>query len=192
MHSPVPNSRRAACDVDPMFPDRWSPRAYDPTPLAPWQIAALFEAARWAPSCRNEQPWRFRWAADPAARARVLETLTPANQEWAQHAPLLVYACCRTTFARKERPNRHASFDTGAAWMAIALQARRLGLHAHAMAGFDLAKARTLLELPEEGWDVLACIAVGRHGEPEALPEHHRQAEAPNDRKAPEEVATPL
>ena len=186
------NPRRPACDLDPMFPDRWSPRAFDPSPLAPWQVEALFEAARWAPSCMNEQPWCFRYAVTPEARARVVETLSPRNQEWAAHAPLLVYATCRTTFAKSDRPNRHAGFDTGAAWMAIALQARSLGLHAHAMAGFDLEKARALLGLPESGWDVLGCIAVGRRGDPGALPEHHQKNEAPSFRKEPAEVAQPL
>jgi nitroreductase len=175
-----------------MFPDRWSPRAFDPSPISAWQVEALFEAARWAPSCMNEQPWRFRYAVTPEARARVVDTLTPRNQEWARLAPLLAFATCRTTFSKNDRPNRHAGFDTGAAWMALALQARRLGLHAHAMAGFDLEKARALLGLPDSGWDVLCCIAVGRRGDAEALPEHHRNGEHPNDRQDPVEVALPL
>ena len=91
---------------------RRSIRRFLPDPVAEEDVRRLLEAARWAPSCMNEQPWCFRYAVTPEARARVVETLSPRNQEWAAHAPVLAYATCRTTFAKSDRPNRHAGFDT--------------------------------------------------------------------------------
>lgn len=135
MLTPVPNPRIPEADVDAVFLDRWSPRSFRPDPLRPEQIQSLFEAARWAPSASNEQPWLFVYAVTAEDRARFAEGLVEWNRRWAPSAPLLGYILARTNLLKGNKPNTTAHFDTGAAWMSLALQARRLGLHAHAMGG---------------------------------------------------------
>lgn len=183
------NSRIPAADVDSQFLDRWSPRAFADTPLSERQLAALFEAARWAPSCYNEQPWLFLFAVTAEDRARFAEALLPANQAWAPRAPLLLFVLCRRQFSHNGQDNRHAPFDAGAAWMALALQARKLGLHAHAMAGFSRQKAFEILGVPKEEYDIMAAVAVGYRDDRESLPDEVAAREQPNGRKPPGDVA---
>ena len=123
-----PNNRTPECEVDSMFTDRWSPRAFLSEPLPEHQIKSLFEAARWAPSCFNEQPWLFVYATEPEQRAKLVSALVPKNQRWAGKCPLLMFVLARKKFQQGGRDNRHAPYDAGAAWMALALQARKLGL----------------------------------------------------------------
>ena len=183
------NPRIPTVDVDSQFLDRWSPRAFDPSPLTDDQLAALFEAARWAPSCYNDQPWLFLYAVTPEDRARFAGALVPANQVWAPHAALLLFVLCRRRFRHNNQENRHARFDAGAAWMALALQARKLGLHAHAMAGFSRQKAYEILAVPPEDYDIMAAVAVGRRGDAQMLPDDVAAREQPSDRKPLSEVA---
>ena len=183
------NPRIPAVDIDSQFLDRWSPRAFAETPLTEAQLAALFEAARWSPSCYNEQPWLFLYAVTAEDRARFAGALLPANQVWAPRAPLLLFILCRRHFAHNGKENRHAPFDAGAAWLALALQARKLGLHAHAMAGFSRAKAFEILGVPAQEYDIMAAVAVGYRGDREILPEEVAARERPNDRKPAGEVA---
>lgn len=192
MNGKPANPRSADWDIDSQFLDRWSPRAFAEEPLSEREIHTLFEAARWAPSCYNEQPWVFVYAADAEGRRRLCECLVPKNQAWACRAPLLLFVLSRRRFRTGGRENRHAAFDAGAAWMALALQARRLGLYAHAMAGFRLEEACRVLGVSPEDWHVLAAVAVGRRGEPSHLPEDLRAIESPNTRKPHAEVAVPL
>jgi len=177
------NPRNPEVDIDSMFIDRWSPRAFDPTPLSENQIASLFEAARWSPSCYNEQPWLFLYAASDEDRQRFLPALVEGNQSWARNAPLLIFLLCKKYFTATGKENRHAPFDAGAAWMALALQARKLGLHAHAMAGFSREKAYAILGVPAEEYDIMAAIAVGRRAAPDILPEAVASKEHPNERR---------
>ena len=183
------NSRTPEADVDSQFVDRWSPRAFADDPLSREQLTALFEAARWAPSCSNEQPWLFIYAVTPADRARFAGALLPANQVWAPRAPLLLFVLCRRRFDHNDQDNRHAAFDAGAAWMSLALQARKLGLHAHAMAGFSRQKAYAILGVPAADYDIMAAVAVGRRADPSALPVEVAVREHPNERKPLAEVA---
>lgn len=181
--APPINPRQAAVDIDPAFVDRWSPRAFDDAPLDDAQVAALFEAARWAPSSSNEQPWVFVYARSTADRARFADLLSGGNRNWAPRAPLLIFLATRRTIARNGRVNRHAGFDAGAAWMSLALQARRLGLHAHAMGGFDQERAYVALGLDPEAHEIMVAIAVGRRAEPvDVLPEDLVERERPNGR----------
>jgi nitroreductase len=191
MAGKTPNTRTPKSEVDSMFTDRWSPRAFLSDPLPEQQIKSLFEAARWAPSCFNEQPWLFIYATDPEKRDQLVSALVPKNQRWAAKCPLLMFALARKNFGQGERENRHAPFDTGAAWFSLALQARRLGLYAHAMAGFNQDKAYEVLGVSKDEYHVMAAIAVGRKSESiDELPEDLRAMESPNTRKAPSEVAT--
>lgn len=183
------NPRVPSVDVDSQFLDRWSPRAFAATPLSDVQIESLFEAARWAPSCYNDQPWLFVYAVTAADRARFAEALVPANQVWAPQAPLLLFILCRKVFAHSGKENRHAPFDAGAAWMALALQARKLGLHAHAMAGFSREKAYEITGASHADYDIMAAVAVGYRGDIESVPEEVAAREKPNGRKPLAEVA---
>ncbi len=182
MLTPPPN-RVPQAEVAPEFVARWSPRAFRPDPLTPEQTASLFEAMRWAPSCFNEQPWRVVYgAAGEPEHARLVDLLVPANQAWAGRAPLLLILFARRNFTQNHRPNRTAAFDVGSAWMALALQAGHLGLHAHAMAGIDTTRACAELGVDPEAFEALVGVAIGVRDEPESLPEPLRAREVPSGR----------
>ncbi len=172
------------------FTARWSPRAFRATPLAPAQITALFEAARHAPSCFNDQPWHFVYATTAAARARLLPVLAESNRAWAQHAPLLGIVFARKTFGHDGKANRWGEFDTGQAAMSLALQAHLSGLESHFMGGFDEAAAYAACGMDAAGWRALAAFVVGAVGDPAALPEALRARELQRSpRKALAEAA---
>jgi nitroreductase len=184
--------RRTEADVDPMFPGRWSPRAFSPEPVDRAMLRSLFEAARWAPSSANEQPWLFVYAVSPEDRARFSEGLLEMNRAWASHAPVLVYLLTRRRVAQGAwagQPNPMASFDAGAAWMSFALQAHLRGLSAHAMGGIDRAKVASLLGVPTEEYEIIVAIAVGYRGDPAVLPEPMATRERPSERRPLGEVA---
>jgi len=172
--------------VHPFIRDRWSPRAFAPRPVDRATLGSLLEAARWAASCFNEQPWIFIVATreDGPAFERVLRCLVPSNQVWAQNAPLLMISLARTTFASTGKPNRHALHDVGAATAQLTLQAMSLGLFVHPMAGIDRDRVRAEFEPPEDV-EAVTGIAVGWLGDPESLPEKLREREmAPRERKS--------
>jgi nitroreductase len=177
-------TRHPQADVDPQFIERWSPRAFRSDPLTQAQLDSLFEAMRWSPSCFNEQPWRVVWATrgDPDHHTLV-DLLADANKVWAEKAPLLLFLFASRNFKHNGKPNRTAAFDTGSAWMALALEARRLGLHSHGMAGYDVARSYTALGVPEADYESCAAVAVGHIGDPAELPEKLREREAPTDRR---------
>jgi nitroreductase len=184
--------RATEADVDPMFPSRWSPRSFSPEPVDPAVLSQLFEAARWAPSSANEQPWLFVYAVRPEDRGRFAEGLLEMNRTWASHAPVLVYLLARRKVAQGSwagQPNPMGSFDAGAAWMSFALQAHLRGLSAHAMGGIDRAKVASLLGVPPEEYEVLVAIAVGHRGDPAVLPEPLAARERPSERRPLREVA---
>jgi nitroreductase len=173
--------------VAPMFPRRWSPRAMAGTALTEDDLRTLFEAARWAPSCFNAQPWRFAYALRDTEHWEPLFTcLTEGNQAWVRRAGALIAVITRSEYERNGKPAPTHSFDGGAAWMSIALQAAELGLVAHAMRGFDNQAVRVALSVPEV-FDLPAIIAVGHPGEIEDLTERHRERESPSSRKPLEE-----
>lgn len=176
-------SRIPDAAVDPQFLDRWSPRALRPDPLTPAQISSLLEAVRWSPSCFNEQPWRIVYGArGEPGHDTIAGLLVDANRVWAGAAPLLLVFFARRNFKKTGKPNRTAAFDTGSAWMALALEARHLGLYAHGMAGYDVARSYEALGVPESDYESIAAVAVGAHGDPADLPEKLREREAPSDR----------
>ena len=179
--------RSSETNVDRLFLDRWSPRAFDGSRLSADERDALFEAARWAPSAFNAQPWRLLYAEQGDADwDRFVGLLLPANQAWAANSSLLIVFVSETSF--KDSPSHTHSFDTGAAWMSLALQAEKLGLRAHGMAGVDFDAARRELGVPD-GFRIDAAAAVGRQADPSVLPEKYREREKPSDRKALDQVA---
>ena len=145
---------------------RFSPRAFEDRSVSRETIRTLLEAARWAPSSFNEQPWRFLVATrdDPAGFEKLLGCLVPGNQEWARKAPVLMLSVAKLTFSRNDKPNRHAHHDVGLAVSQLIVQATALGLRAHQMAGYDVDKARETYVIPE-GFEPVAVIAIGYSGE---------------------------
>jgi uncharacterized protein (DUF924 family)/nitroreductase len=157
---------------------RWSPRAFDTRSVPPETIRSLLEAARWAPSSMNEQPWHFIVARREDAEdfQRLGACLTGDNQKWAPQAPVLLLSVARSSFVRNERPNRHALHDVGLAVGQLLAQATSLGLVAHQMGGFDPQRARESLRIPA-GFEPVAAIAIGYPGDPKQLDDALRERE---------------
>ncbi len=157
---------------------RWSPRAFDERLVAPDTLRTLFEAARWAPSSSNEQPWRFIVATKDHETDwnRLFDCLAEGNQKWVVLAPVLILSVASMNFEDDGKPNRHALHDTGLATENLVLQATASGLVAHQMAGFDLEKARADLLIPS-GYEPAAMIAIGYPGDAAILPERLRERE---------------
>ncbi len=155
--------------VVPLFHERWSPRSFTDREVTPSLLAKVFDAARWAASSYNDQPWRFLVGrkGDSAYR-KIFESLGEFNQKWAKTAPVLILGAAKTKFSHNGADNRHALYDLGAAASYMTLQAAALGLAAHQMAGFDAEKAKKLFGIPEE-YVMGAAIALGYQGEPAAL-----------------------
>ena len=164
---------------------RWSPRAFDGRPVPREDLLSLFEAARWAPSCYNDQPWFFIMAEknDTEAYERLFGVLLPGNQKWAGSAPVLMLSVARTVFGTGGKPNRHALHDVGQAVAQLTVQAVSRGIFVHQMAGISQGKAREVLNLPDDCAPV-AAIALGYPGDPEALHDELRVMEtSPRQRK---------
>ena len=153
-------TRTSDTNVDPQFLDRWSSRSFNGTPVSPEQRSALFEAARFAPSSYNEQPWRFFCPA-PDQYDSFFNLLAEGNRDWVQHAGLLCFLAAKRMLTETGEPNRFFMFDAGSAWMSLALQAQRMGLSAHAMGGFDVDRSYAVLGVDKEEYEVVAAIAVG-------------------------------
>ena len=171
--------------VTDLIARRWSPRAYSDRAVSEKDLRSLLEAARWAPSCFNEQPWQYLVATkeEPDEFAKMLACLVGANQAWAKNAPVLMISVASLNWKRDGKPNRHAQHDTGIASGFIALQATAMGMQAHMMAGFDVAKTRETYGIPE-GFEPMAAFAVGYPADPSILPEDYAKREvAPRVRK---------
>lgn len=187
------NNLKQAPKVDgvmPAFLLRWSPRSFADREVSPETLAKVFEAARWAASSYNEQPWRFFVGTRGSSTwQKIFDSLGEFNQTWAKAAPVLMVNAAHTKFARNGTPNRVALYDLGAAASYMTLQASALGLAAHQMAGFDTEKARRALRIPED-YVMGAAIALGYQGEPVALPNEKliQQEIAPRTRKPLDEI----
>ena len=187
------NSRTADYPVDPLFLDRWSPRAFDGQPVPREDLMTMLEAARWAPSSYNSQPWRFLYAIkDGPHWEQFLGFLVEGNRAWSKNAGALLVLLSKSTMAvpgkEGEVPSHSHSHDAGAGWACFALQATRMGYHAHGMVGFDMDRAFNELHVPI-GYRVEQMIAVGRRGDPASLPEAVRAREQPNARRPLSESA---
>lgn len=167
---------------------RWSPRAFAETPVEKEKLLSLLEAARWASSCYNGQPWHYLIATreEPEAYDKILGTLIEFNQGWAKGAPVLMIGLAKKTFAHNGQPNGHAQHDLGQASANMALQAVELGLQIHQMAGFSPEKVATEFAIPED-YQPMTAIAVGYPGDPATLPEQLQEREtAPGERNTVE------
>ncbi len=180
-------ARHADHPIDTLFLQRWSPRAFTGEAIAEAELATLFEAARWAPSAYNSQPWRFLYARRNTAHwQKFLGLLVPFNQSWANRAAALAILVSNSEFqppgADQPAPLRSHSLDAGAAWAQLALQATRSGWYAHGMAGFDAERAAVELNVPA-GYRVEIAIAIGRLGDKSILPDALQAREQPSGRK---------
>lgn len=181
----------APFDVLPPIRNRWSPRVFLDKPVSAQDLQILLQAARWAASCFNEQPWRFIVATreQPEDFARLLSTLAEKNQHWAGKAPVLLLSVACKNFAHNGKFNRHYLHDTGAAAAALCIQAASMGLATHQMAGFDGDKARTLFGIPAD-FEPCAAMAIGYAGPATAAAEEFQKAEtAPRTRRPLNETA---
>lgn len=177
----ISEHRKPDHDVLPVFVSRWSPRALQPG-VSRADLSRLLEAARWAPSSYNEQPWRYLFAVSGTPEFNTfLGFLLEANQVWAKNAGALLLLVAKKTFARNGKPNGVAVFDAGSSWQNLALQGASMGLAVHAMAGFDAAKAASTLGVPED-FHPCCMIAVGKPGEVETLPADYQGIEKPSPR----------
>ena len=165
---------------------RWSPRAFAETPVSEEHLRQLLEAARWAPSCYNAQPWVFIIGTqdNPAIFQKLSDCLVPANLRWAAKAPVLMLALAELNFVHNGKYNRHATHDVGLALGNLLNQATTLGLQAHLMAGFSLETARELFAVPDTH-DPVTMIALGHPGDPESLPEALREKELASSTRKP-------
>jgi nitroreductase len=173
--------------IEKLFLERWSPRAFTGEAIPDETLASIFEAARWAPSSYNSQPWRFIYAKrDTPTWDRFLGLLVEFNQGWAKNAAALVIVLSKKTMqppGAKEPTLSHShSFDAGAAWQNLALQATALGWHTHGMVGFDMPRAAAELGVPED-YRVEAAIAIGKQGDKSILPAYLQEREAPSARE---------
>ena len=179
--------KRAASNhpVHDLIAQRWSPRAFSDKPVPPEVLRSLFEAARWAASSFNDQPWAYIVATkdDVKNHSKLVSVLMDMNAAWAKQAPVLAISVARRNFGHNGAPNPVALHDVGAANAQLTMEATSRGLLVHQMAGFHHDKAREAFDIPE-GWDPVSAIAIGYPGDPQTLPEKLRTTElAPRTRK---------
>lgn len=187
--SVVENNRQPDADIAPLFTERWSTRAFSSESLTNDEIAKLFEAARWAPSNANSQPWMVVYETDGPDREIFNSVMRPGNQKWATAAPLLGYF-----FAKNNRddgnPLPASQFDTGSAWMSLAFQASMMGLFTHAMGGIDKDAAYERLGVSADEYTVICGFVAGHRGDMAALDEELQGRESPNSRDPVSEHVT--
>jgi nitroreductase len=174
--------RTSEFQIEKPFLDRWSPRAFADRPLTEEQVLTVLEAARWAPSASNLQPWRFFYGVrgEPEFDT-LLSLLVPFNESWAKNAGALIFITSVTSFDGS-RENITHSFDAGSAFMSLSLQAHSMGLIAHGMAGVEFSKVPLVLALPEN-LKVEAAVAIGYQGDAATLPEGLQKREGPSQRQ---------
>lgn len=182
-------NRKSDHEILDLILNRWSPRAMSGESISDEALNSLFEAARWAPSSYNNQPWRFVYAKrDTPEWDPIYNLMVQFNKDWGKNAAVLIVILSRNNFAYNNKPSRTHSFDTGAAWQNLALQGAYQGLVVHGIEGFDYAKAKEVLRIPD-GYTIEAMCAVGLPGKKEDLPQEMQKNEQPSDRKPITEFA---
>jgi nitroreductase len=172
------DTRRSELDLHEVLNNRFSPRSFSPREISGRELELVLEAARWAPSSMNEQPWRFvvtRRGGE--GHVRLLETLNPSNQVWADKAPVLILSMVNRTLSRNGQVNHHARHDLGLATAHFTAQATALGMGVHILGGFNAEAARSTFQIPEE-LDIVSVLVLGFPGDPEQLPENLRERES--------------
>jgi nitroreductase len=184
----VAKERKPNVPIYPLLLDRWSPRAMTGEPMSDEELLPLFEAARWAPSSYNGQPWRFLIAKRDTPDWKLFHDLMiPFNQQWTKNAAVLIVVVSKKTFDRNGKPSVTHSYDTGASWMSLAFEGAARGYVVHGMEGFDYEKARTTLNIPDDH-TVEAMAAIGKRAPKETLPPEMQEREKPSDRRPLNEI----
>jgi nitroreductase len=179
--------RKPDHEIELFFINRWSPKAMTGEEITREELMRMFEAARWAMSAFNNQPWRFLFAMRNTPHwDTFFNLLSPGNQTWCKNAAALIVIASKMTFDRNDKPSRTHSYDAGAAWYSFALQGELMGLVVHGMQGFDYDRAKQDLGVPGDH-QVEAMAAVGRPGDPRDLPQAQQEREKPSQRKRVEE-----
>lgn len=182
-------NRKPDYPINPLILNRWSPRAMTGESLEQDELNSLFEAARWAPSSYNNQPWQFIYAKrETPFFQKFLDLLIEFNQQWANKAAVLGVICAYTLFEHTKKPSVTHAFDTGAAWENLCLEGTSRSLVVHGMEGFDYQRARKTLAIPNE-YEVLAMFAIGKKAPKETLPLELQKKEIPSSRKNISEFA---
>lgn len=180
-------ARDAISGVLPMLVHRWSPRAFAKVSISEEALTRIMDATRWAPSCFNEQPWRF-YTSTETTFDQYLSLLNEKNQEWARNASVIGFLVGKKHFTHNGKPNNSFELDCGAAWMAMSLQARNEDLYTHGMAGIKHDEITEFLHLDSEQEQLLMAFAIGKIGDKSDLPENFQKMEAPNGRKPLTEI----
>lgn len=162
--------------------ERWSPRAFSTEKIDDKDIMGLLEAARYAPSCFNEQPWRFIVAKSDEELDKMRSIIVDSNRVWADNAPVLIMLLSKKSFEHNDKENYWHMFDAGTAWGYMSIEGERRGLITHAMGGFKRKKSREIYNIPED-YSILTVVAVGKYGEKDKLPEELKKMEQPGTRK---------
>lgn len=179
----IQENRKTGYSINPMIQNRWSPRSMTGEPISDEELMSLFEAARWAPSSYNNQPWRFLYAKrDTEQWPLFFNLMGEFNQSWTKNAAVLLVMVSGKFFEHNGKPSVTHSYDTGAAWMSLCLEGSSRGLVVHGMEGFDYAKAQKDLNVPDS-FEVLAMAAIGKKAAKENLPEELQKREVPSPRK---------
>ncbi|AVQ99774.1 malonic semialdehyde reductase [Oceanobacillus picturae] len=173
--------RKTRYDIDPIYIKRWSPRSFSNQKVSEEVLSSVFEAARWAPSAANVQPWRFVFASSEQDKETFLSFINEGNVIWCKNAPVLIAVISKMEEERFGGNNPAHAFDTGTAWGFLSLEAARKGLITHAMGGFNKEKAKEALSIPD-GYQVHAIVALGYQGEKSSLEEAYQKREVPSPR----------
>ena len=187
-------NRKNEHHINPLFVDRWSPRAYTGEQIDSATLLSLFEAARWAPSANNSQPWRFIYAKNGSTHwDGLFSLLNENNQRWVKRAAVLIALVSKTTHVRNgdtsPSPLKNHSLDAGAAWASLAFQAFESGWRTRAIGGFNRERALEVLDVPQ-GYHVEILIAVGKQADKSVLPEDFHEREQPTPRRSVEQFVT--
>jgi nitroreductase len=177
----VEKNRNPEYNVDAQFINRWSPRAFSAQQVSDSVLMSILDAAHWAPSASNEQPWRFILARTPEQREKFYPFINEFNRTWCEKAPVIIVIASKTTNAKGE-PNRSHAFDAGTAWGHLALAASNKGLYTHAMGGFNSVQAKGILNVPDE-YELHAVVALGYRGDIASLSASHQEREKPSVRR---------
>lgn len=186
--SEIKKHRKPNFDIQPFLLNRWSPRSMTGEEMSDEELMPLFEAARWAPSSYNGQPWRFLYAKRNTAHWETfLHLMVSFNQGWAKNAACLVVIISKKNFDHNNKPCRTHSFDTGAAWMSLALEGTSRNYVVHGMEGFDYAEAKKKLNISDD-YHVEAMVAIGKRASLDHLPEELQKKEFPSQRRSLSEI----
>ena len=181
------SERQTKVDVDPIFVERWSPRAFQQYQIDDATLLRIMEAARWSPSCFNAQPWRL-YTSTPATFDAYLNLLVEGNQDWAKDTSVIGFMVAERHFEHNGKPNAYAQFDCGAAWMALTLQARKEGLYTHGMGGILKPEVTDYLKLDPAQQEVVMGFTIGKLADLSSLSDEKRSQEVPNSRKSLDEI----